>query len=206
MELFKKIKWNKIGIVILGSLISAYGITLALHAGFGSGTMAVLWQGMSIQFGITLGQASFILAVIMVAITALIDRKQIHLGTVIYQVVYSVFVDIFAHCVFYTGNHWINFFIMLLGAVIFPVGLAIYSYANYGRGSYEALTFALVNRTGKSIRLVRICLDLTLVVIGMLMGGKIGLCTFCIIAMSGYIIQFTTKQLHKHFDRDESIS
>lgn len=201
MNLLKKIKWDKIGIVILGSLISAYGITLALHAGFGSGTMAVLWQGMSIQLGITLGQASFILAVIMVAITALIDRSQIHLGTVIYQIVYSLFVDIFAKCVFYTGTAWIDFFIMLLGVVIFPVGLAIYSYADYGRGSYEALTFALVKVSGKSIRMVRICLDATLVIVGMLLGGKIGLCTFCIIGMSGYIIQFTMKQLHKHFDK-----
>ena len=31
-------------IVIVGSVISAYGITLAIGAGFGGATLAVLWQ------------------------------------------------------------------------------------------------------------------------------------------------------------------
>lgn len=32
-------------IVIIGSIISAYGITLAIGAGFGGATLAILWQG-----------------------------------------------------------------------------------------------------------------------------------------------------------------
>lgn len=36
---------KKIVIIIVGSVIAAYGITLALYAGFGGATLAVLWQG-----------------------------------------------------------------------------------------------------------------------------------------------------------------
>lgn len=32
--------------VIAGSIISAYGITLAIGAGFGGATLAILWQGL----------------------------------------------------------------------------------------------------------------------------------------------------------------
>ena len=38
---------TKIIVILVGSIISAYGITLAMYAGFGSATLAVLWQGVS---------------------------------------------------------------------------------------------------------------------------------------------------------------
>ena len=53
---------KKISLVVIGTIIAAYGIDLAIHAGFGGATLAVLWQGMAETFHITLGQASFIIA------------------------------------------------------------------------------------------------------------------------------------------------
>ena len=51
---------KKIVIIIVGSVIAAYGITLALYAGFGGATLAVLWQGISETFHISIGMASFV--------------------------------------------------------------------------------------------------------------------------------------------------
>ena len=45
-ELYKDLL-KKIIIIVIGSIVSAYGITLALYAGFGGATLAVLWQGIS---------------------------------------------------------------------------------------------------------------------------------------------------------------
>ena len=39
---------KKLAILVIGSIIAAYGITLALYAGFGGATLAVLWQGTTI--------------------------------------------------------------------------------------------------------------------------------------------------------------
>ena len=45
-----KLEWIKrIAIIIVGSVVSAYGITLALYAGFGGATLAVLWEGVFIS-------------------------------------------------------------------------------------------------------------------------------------------------------------
>lgn len=46
----RKTKWMKKMIIIVGSIIVAYGITLAMYAGFGGATLAVLWQGISKTF------------------------------------------------------------------------------------------------------------------------------------------------------------
>lgn len=106
---------KKIVIIIVGSVIAAYGITLALYAGFGGATLAVLWQGISETFHISIGMASFVVAVVMILFAAIYDRSQIHIGTFLYQVVYSGCVDLFAKCHIYSKYMWINFFIMLQG-------------------------------------------------------------------------------------------
>lgn len=59
-----KMEWmKKIIIIWIGSIIAAYGITLAMYAGFGGATLAVLWQGISKTFHISIGMASMIVAV-----------------------------------------------------------------------------------------------------------------------------------------------
>ena len=68
---------KKIVIIIVGSVIAAYGITLALYAGFGGATLAVLWQGISETFHISIGMASFVVAVVMILFAAIYDRSQI---------------------------------------------------------------------------------------------------------------------------------
>ncbi len=93
-----KTEWTKkIIIIVIGSIIAAYGITLAMYAGFGSATLAVLWQGISKTFHISIGMASLIVAIIMIIFVLFYDRSQVHIGTVLYQIVYSLCVDLFAN-------------------------------------------------------------------------------------------------------------
>ena len=62
-----RMEWiKKIMIIVLGSMLAAYGITLALYAGFGGATLAIVWQGMSKTFHISIGMASLIVALIMI--------------------------------------------------------------------------------------------------------------------------------------------
>lgn len=191
--------YKKIALIVIGSIISAYGIDLAIYAGFGGATLAVLWQGVAKQTGLTIGQSSFLVAVIMIVFCWFYDRKQIYFGTVLYQVIYSVCTDWMKSFVRYTKWPALNFLIMFLGISIFAVGTALYSYSDWGRGSYEALTFALVKKHHWQTKYVRMALDFSVVVLGVLLGGKFGLCTICTILLSGIMIQFTLKQLRKVF-------
>lgn len=191
MNIIKKIIW-----VVIGSVIAAFGIDLAIYAGFGGATLAVLWQGVSHVLHITLGQASFVVSVVMIVFCLFYDRSQIYLGTILYQIIYSVCTDLFQPLMHYTETKILNFFIMLMGIVLFAVGTAIYSYADWGRGSYEAVTFALAKKHSWQIKYVRIALDAMVVLVGMFLGGKFGMCTICTILLSGVMIQKTLQLLH----------
>lgn len=190
---------KKLGIIVVGSVIAAYGITLAMYAGFGGATLAVLWQGLSKTFSMSIGMASFVVAAAMVLFVLFYDRRQIHIGTVLYQIVYSTCVDLFANCHVYSETMWINFLIMMLGVVVFAVGTGLYAAASLGRGSYEALTFALAEKNNWQVKLVRMVLDILMVVAGVLLGGKFGACTIVTVIISGPIIQFVNGRAKRIF-------
>ena len=192
----KSFLW-KIILILAGAVISAYGITLALHAGFGGTTLSVLWQGISIRSGLSIGTASFLVAVVMIIFVLFYDVRQIHIGTILHQIAYSFFIDVFSQVHLYTNIAAVNFFIMLFGIVVFSAGIGLYSSANLGRGSYEALTFALADKRHWQVKYVRMGLDLAFVVSGCLLGGQIGICTICTIFLSGPVIQRTMKYLEK---------
>ena len=160
---------KRLAVIVAGSVLAAYGITLALYAGFGGATLAVLWQGISGTFHISIGMASFIVALGMILFAVIYDRKQIHIGTVLYQIVYSVCVDLFANLHVYSRFAWLN-------------------------------TFALAEKNHWQVRIVRMILDVLVVVAGVLLGGKFGVCTVITVLVSGPIIQYVNnkaKQLLK---------
>ena len=193
-----KTEWTKkIIIIVIGSIIAAYGITLALYAGFGGATLAVLWQGISRTFHISIGMASLIVAIIMIVFSFFYDRSQIHIGTIIYQLVYSICVDLFANAHVYSTHLWVNALIMLLGVMLFAVGTGVYAAASLGRGSYEALTFSLAEKNGWQVKAVRMILDIVMVLTGVLLGGKFGICTIVTIIISGPVILFTASKTKK---------
>ncbi|WP_456068894.1 YczE/YyaS/YitT family protein [Eubacterium sp.] len=184
-------------IVIVGSVISAYGITLAIGAGFGGATLAVLWQGLSNVTGITIGTSSLIVAAVMIIFAFFYDRKQINIGTIIYQIIYSFFVDVFTKIQHYTDIKALNFIIMLIGILVFSFGTGLYSAADFGRGSYEAVTFSLAEKNNWKIKIVRMTLDVLMVLVGVLLGGKFGICTIVTVLLSGLIIQATVNTVKK---------
>ena len=186
-----RLEWiKKIIIIVVGSVVAAYGITLALYAGFGGATLAVLWQGISENFHVSIGMASMIVAIIMITFAFFYDRSQIHIGTILYQIVYSFCVDLFANIHVYSAHLWVNALIMLLGIILFAMGTGIYAAASLGRGSYEALTFSLADKNGWQVKAVRLILDIVMV----------GLCTILTIILSGPVIQFTVSKTKKVFN------
>ena len=68
--------------VIVGTVIAAFGLDIAIYAGFGSATLAVLWQGMAKTIRITIGQASLIIASAMVVFCWFYDSNEIILRLV----------------------------------------------------------------------------------------------------------------------------
>jgi uncharacterized membrane protein YczE len=67
--------------------------------------------------------------------------------------------------------------LMVAGIALQGVATAAYIGAQFGRGPRDGLMTGLSRRTGRSLRLVRTLMELTVVAIGLLLGGVAGLGT-----------------------------
>ena len=134
---------------------------------------------------------------IMIVFVFFYDRSQLNIGTILYQLVYSFCVDLFADAHVYSTHLWLNAVIMLLGVMLFAVGTGFYASASMGRGSYEALTFSLAEKNHWQVKGVRMVLDVLMVIVGVVLGGKFGICAIATILFSGPVIQFTTIKTKK---------
>ena len=176
-------------------------MTLAIHAGYGGATLAILWVGVSKVTGMSIGMASFLIAICMIVFVFFYDRRQIYIGTIIYQVVYSSCLDIFGTVHKYSGIRWIDFVIMCVGIAVFATGTGLYASADLGRGSYEALTFSLAGKNHWLVKNVRMALDILLAASGVALGGTFGACTIVTILISGPIIQVISRTMQKKLNK-----
>ena len=75
------------------------------------------------------------------------------------------------------GALWLRSTLMVGGVLLNALATALYIGSQFGRGPRDGLMTGLHRRTGRSLRLVRTGLEITVVLLGLLLGGVAGLGT-----------------------------
>jgi len=84
---------------------------------------------------------------------------------------------------------WLRWVFLLGGIAVNGLGGALYIGSQYGPGPRDGLMTGLARRTGLSIRLVRTSLEVSVLAIGWLLGGVVGLGTVLYALLIGPAIQ-----------------
>ena len=183
------LKFIKLLMVIIGSILVGLGIAIAVSSGFGADPITVLWDGITQVLPVTIGQASMILAIIMLIIVLILDRKQINIGTLINPFIVGASTDFFVGFNINSDNFIINIIMLLLGLLILGFGLALYSFANFGRGSYEALVLSIVEKYEMKLVYVRYGFDFLFLLTGIVLGAKLSIGPILAFLSLGYVLQ-----------------
>jgi len=159
-----------------GLLLYGFSIALMVRAHLGLAPWDVLHSGLTKHVPIDIGQALVIVSfLVMLAWIPL--REKPGLGTVSNALVIGFSTDAFLSVL--PTLHDLPLRVVLLAAGIGLQGVATAAYigAQFGRGPRDGLMTGLARRTGRSLRLVRTAMELTVVVIGLALGGVLGLGT-----------------------------
>ncbi|MBC7291914.1 MAG: hypothetical protein H5T83_11360 [Actinotalea sp.] len=160
----------------LGLVLYAASIAALVRSGLGNMPWDVLGQGVSHRLGISLGTATIGLSVV-VLLCWLPLRQRPGVGTVANVLVIGLLVDPFLAALGHLPDALPLPAAVALGAggvVLNGVATACYIGARLGPGPRDGLMTGLVARTGRSVRLVRSVIELTVVVTGWLLGGTAG--------------------------------
>lgn len=181
------------GAALLIGLIG-YGFSMAVmvRSGLGLDPWDVFHQGLANRTGMTIGIATAVVGVaVLLAWIPLRNRPGI--GTVANVVVIAITVD--AALAFLPEPTGLPVRVaMMVGAVLLnAVSTVLYIGAGLGPGPRDGLMTGLVARTGLSVRLVRTSIEATVLAVGWLLGGTVGIGTVVYAFGIGPLVQLTLR-------------
>jgi uncharacterized membrane protein YczE len=170
--------------------LTGYGFSMALmvRAGLGLDPWDVFHQGLAGRTGMTIGIASAVVGV-AVPLAWIPLRNRPGVGTVANVIVIAITVDA-GMALLPTPESLPVRVVMMLGAVVLNGrSTVLYIGAGMGPGPRDGLMTGLVARTGLSVRLVRTSIEATVLAVGWLLGGTVGVGTVVYALGIGPLVQ-----------------
>jgi uncharacterized membrane protein YczE len=158
--------------------LALYGTSMAMQirGALGLSPWDVLHEGLSEQTPLSFGTITAITGV-AVLLAWIPLRQRPGLGTVANVVVIAVAVDVALALVPVAAGLGARIALLVGGVVLNGLATAVYVGARLGPGPRDGLMTGLAARTGWSLRLVRTGIELTVLAVGWLLGGTVGVGT-----------------------------
>jgi uncharacterized membrane protein YczE len=187
--------------LILGLLTFGTGIALMVQADMGLGPWEVFHQGISRMTGIPLGTVSILVGIpVLAAWWPLGERPGV--GTVLNIVLIGTATNIGMTIIPAPAEVPLRLAMMLGGVATIAAGSGLYLASDLGPGPRDGLMTGLHLRFGWSIRRARTGIELTVLGLGWLAGGTVGLGTVVFALGIGPLVQVALRV----FDREGRVS
>ncbi len=159
----------------LGLVLFGVSCAMLVASGLGLGPWDVFHQGLSEQLGISLG---WVVVGVGVAVLLLWIplRQRPGLGTVSNAILVGLVIDATLTFLSEPGSMVGRVGLMVAGVMVNGIATGLYIGAGLGPGPRDGLMTGLAAR-GHSIRVVRTAIELTVLLIGWLLGGTVGVGT-----------------------------
>lgn len=177
--------------LILGLFLFAVGTVITINANLGYSPWDVFHQGLGNIFGIKIGTANVIVGVSIVLIEMLRGIKP-GIGTILNMLLIGLFMNIIMsiNIIPTFSNMYIRILTIPVGMLIIGLGSYFYIGAGFGAGPRDGLMIFLIQKTNKSIRFIRNSIEITVLIIGYILRGPVGVGTVIISLGLGYAVQF----------------
>jgi uncharacterized membrane protein YczE len=179
---------HRVAQLLVGLVLFGVSMALLLRAQLGLEPWGVLQYGLiqyvPMSYGLMSIAVSFVVLLLWIPL-----RQWPGLGTVLNAVVIGVAID--ATLAVVPEVHGIGWRVVVMLAAILGNGVAgaMYIGSQLGPGPRDGLMTGLSRRTGRSIRLVRTALEVTVVLLGWMLGGIVGIGTVLYALLIGPVVQ-----------------
>jgi uncharacterized membrane protein YczE len=185
------------GLALLTGL-AGYGFSMAMmvRGGLGLDPWDVFHQGLARHTPMTIGLASAVVGVV-VLLAWIPLRNKPGVGTVANVIVIAVTVDAGLAVLTAPESMPVRIALMLGAVLLNAVSTVLYVGAGLGPGPRDGLMTGLVARSGFSVRVVRTAIEATVLTVGWLLGGSVGVGTVIYAFGIGPLVQLVLRMTPK---------
>jgi len=186
-ENFWRAKPSTILILILGLWLFGTGEALLIKSSLGVSPWTVLAEGIAVQTRLTIGLATFLTSVIVLTFWIPL-KERLGLGTVLNAIIIALAIDVMLQILPSNEVLWINFSEVILGVLLVGLGSSLYLTCNMGPGPRDGWMTGLHKKTKVSVGKVRLFIEISVLAIGWLLGGTVGIGTLIFASLIGYSV------------------
>jgi len=168
-----------------------YGFTMAMmvESTLGLDPWDVFHEGLSHKLPLTFGQVVIVVGAVVLLLWVPL-RQWPGVGTVLNVIVIGLAADFGIAVIAQPDNLWLRGTLLVGGVVGNGFAGALYIGARLGPGPRDGLWLGLVRRTGHSVRFWRTSIEVSVLAIGFVLGGTVGVGTVLYALTIGPISQF----------------
>jgi uncharacterized membrane protein YczE len=174
--------------LLVGLVLFGVGIALMAASGLGLGPWEVFHQGITNRTGIPLGTVSIIVGIPVLALWWPLGEWP-GIGTILNIALIGTATNVALPVLPRPGEPVTQLVMSAGGVLVIGLGSGLYLAADLGPGPRDGLMTGLHHRFGWSVRRARTGIELTVLVVGFLLGGTIGLGTILFAFGIGPVVQ-----------------
>lgn len=178
--------------VNVGLVIYGLAVALMVNAGIGLGPWDVFHQGVSRLTPLTIGQAMILAGLAVLVYSVVGPKVKVGVATVLNMVLIGLWCDAFLAMPGFPldPSYLPGVGMFALGTVLCGVATGLYITAGLGAGPRDGFVLGVAKMTGAKVRTVRTITELSVLALGWLMGGTVGLGTALFALTAGPLMQF----------------
>lgn len=199
---FRNVDKKKLILVVLSVIIMGFSLSFLNKTNLGTDPCTMFNLGISSKIGISLGTWQALFNCVLFLFVLAFDRSQIGWGTLANMFLVGYSFDFFT----WLNDLWIpdsiyarmavRVLVTIPALVVFIIAAATYMAVQLGTSPYDALPFILASRfRNVPFKIIRIIWDVTICVIGWMLGSTLGVVSIIMAFALGPVISWVRKKL-----------
>ena len=176
--------------LLLGLFLYGIAIALMVRAGIGVSPWDVLTQGLAKQTGLPFGLLTNLIGIAVLLLWIPIRQKP-GVGTVLNVLLIGPSAQLGLWLIPQQTVPWVQVLVFAGGLALLAVATGLYIGARLGPGPRDGLMTGLHRRTGWKIWIVRTGIEVTVLTIGWILGGQVGIGTLAFALLIGPMVNVT---------------
>lgn len=203
----KKKKLIKILFALLGIMLVGFGVAFNAGTMFGNDPIGIVYDGVRNAADLSpnkLGLVSNFVNYGLIVLMFFVGRRYVNIGTFVYILPYGTFVSIGSRIYQTCFNQEVfasRLLAGVLGCSLVYIGVGIYIAMDIGLDPFTGVVMVIADTVNKEFSKTKIVFDVVMIMLGTLLGGKLGVITIITALTAGPCIQAVSKFVTARFGK-----